>query len=279
MKGSELAAALARSVMPGTAEAWPWPAWDRVAPPLVLGISGAQGSGKSTLAGQLEGALTAAGARAVSCSLDDFYLTRARRLGLARSVHPLLATRGVPGTHNVALLRRTIADLGAEGAVRLPRFDKGTDDRLPADRWRWVTAPIDVLVLEGWCVGARPQPEAALEQPVNELEAKEDPDGVWRRYVNEALAGRYAELWSRLNGLIYLAAPDMDAVLRWRTMQERALPPERRMSTAELRRFVAHYQRITLAMSTDLPARADVTIRLDDDHGVAGVEVRGARLV
>lgn len=268
-----LAAAIARSVMPDVAGSARrgWPSWDRVPAPLVLGIAGGQGSGKSTLARALRRALELAGARAAACSLDDFYLTRHERQGLAQSVHPLLSTRGVPGTHAVDLLLRTLQALAGEGTVALPVFDKATDDRQPRDCWPKVQAPLDVLILEGWCVGSRPESPAALADPVNELEAREDPAGVWRRYVNDALAGRYAELWNRLDGLVYLQVPGMAAIERWRGQQEQSLPAHRRMTPAALERFIAHYERITRAMQADLPTRANLVVNLDEDHRTAGI--------
>lgn len=273
-----LAAAITRTLLPADlappAALRPWPRWDEAGPPLVLGVAGGQGSGKSTLARQLERALNAAGARTASCSLDDFYLSKARRAELAATVHPLLATRGVPGTHDVAALAGVIDGLGRTGSVALPVFDKGTDDLLPPAQWRRVDGPVDVLVLEGWCVGARPQSDAALARPVNALERDEDPDGRWRRSVNDALAGPYAELWARLHGLVYLQVPGMAAVRRWRTEQEQALPAGRRMEAAAIERFVAHYQRLTAAMIAEMSARADVTAVLDDAHAVAAIRCR-----
>ncbi len=268
-----LAAGLARGLMPGAGSgAVPGP-WDAARAPFVLGLSGGQGAGKTTLARLLEAALTAAGARAAACSIDDFYLPRRERAALAERVHPLLATRGVPGTHDVAVLERSIDALGGSGPVFLPVFDKGADDRLPPERWRRLTAPLDVLVLEGWCVGAEPQAADALGVAVNELEAREDPLGVWRRYVNDALAGPYARLWARLGSLAFLGVPDLAAVARWRAEQERELPPGRRMSPPALRRFVAHYERITRAMLATTPRRARLVVRLDPDHRVAEVQV------
>jgi D-glycerate 3-kinase len=271
-----LSAAVARSLMPADS-AGPrsagrlWRGWNETGKPLVLGVSGSQGSGKTTLARQLQRALEAAGARTAVCSLDDFYLSRVERQVLAQSVHPLLATRGVPGTHDVALLGRTMTALGEPGTVSIPAFDKAADDPLPAAHWHHVQAPVDVLVLEGWCLGARAQADSALDHPVNDLEAHEDAGQLWRRYANDALAGPYAVLWDRLHALIYLAAPDMDAVLRWRTEQEQALPAGRRMSAAALARFIAHYERITRAMLTDLPQRAGLVVRLDAAHRVAEI--------
>ena len=187
---------------------------------------------------------------------------------------PPQLTRGVPGTHDVAALAGVIEDLGREGTVSLPGFDKGTDDPLPRERWRTVRAPVDVLVLEGWCVGARPQDDAALAEPVNELERVEDRDGRWRRFVNEALAGAYAALWSRLDGLLFIEVPDLDAVRRWRGQQEQALPAGRRMDAAAIERFVAHYERLTRAMRADLPSRASLHVRLDEDHRIADLRCR-----
>ena len=75
----------------------------RLNKPLIIGINGAQGSGKSTLADYIKSYMCAEGHSAVSLSLDDFYLTREERFQLSRDTHPLLATRGVPGTHDTAL--------------------------------------------------------------------------------------------------------------------------------------------------------------------------------
>jgi D-glycerate 3-kinase len=269
-----LAAALARALVASAEAEDRWPAWRRAAPPRVIGLSGGQGAGKTTLARALADAFAAAGTRTAVCALDDFYLSRQRRAALANHVHPLLATRGVPGTHEVTLLCRVLDAMARPGTVEVPVFDKAADDRLTRRRWRRVQAPVDVVVLEGWCLGARPQLPAALQQPLNGLESEADADGIWRRWVNAALAGPYAQLWQRLHLLVYLQVPDLGAVLRWRGQQERGLPPERRMSDAALARFVAHYERITRAMQADLPMRADVVVRLDDDHRIAALDCR-----
>lgn len=244
--------------------------------PRVLAVSGGQGSGKSTLARRLEATLAAAGMRAAACSLDDFYLTHAERADLGARVHPLLATRGVPGTHDIALLGQVLDGLGQDGTLALPVFDKGADDRLPPAQWRRVAAPLDVLVLEGWCLGAEPESDQALTLAVNDLEARRDPDGRWRRYVNAALAGPYRELWARFDRLIYLAVPDMAAVVRWRTQQEQALPPGRRMSATAVERFVEHYERTTRQQARTLPDRADVVVTLDADHRMAALRCNAA---
>lgn len=142
----------------------------------VVGLCGAQGCGKSTLAADLVVRLNRAGIDTAILSLDDLYLTRVERGILAVDVHPLLGTRGVPGTHDVALGMRVIAALGRGEAPSLPRFDKAMDDRAPVATWPRAGAGTKVLIFEGWCVGARPQAEAMLREPVNALERDSDPN-------------------------------------------------------------------------------------------------------
>lgn len=250
--------------------------------PILVGINGAQGTGKSTASRFLAELLSETGLRTSVLSLDDLYLTRAERQGLARTVHPLLATRGVPGTHDVALGAELIdVLLGGRRPVRIPQFSKAEDDRLPEARWPEVTAPVDILLFEGWCVGAMPQDEAALAEPVNALEAAEDPDGMWRRYVNDALAGPYRRLFDPIDLLIMLRPPDFDAVIANRRLQEeklRAKGGPRVMDDAALLRFIQHYERLTRHMLATLPAAADVLIDFDAGRHVreVGFRARGA---
>src|SRR4051794_17361066 len=219
---------------------------------ILVGLCGSQASGKSTTAGRLAERLGLLGARTLVFSIDDFYLTLRERRELARTVHPLLATRGVPGTHDVALMAETILALlqAQPGSVTaLPRFDKASDDRVPRDAWPDFEGRSDVVILEGWCVGARPQAEAALLEPVNALEAIEDADGRWRRYAN-ACVGDYAAFFAGLDLRLMLRAPSFACVHGWRAEQEAGLKRDSRsarpaMSDAELARFIAHYERLT----------------------------------
>lgn len=243
----------------------------------LVGISGCQGSGKSTLAALLVLLLRALmGLKAVNLSLDDFYLTRAERQRLALGVHPLLATRGVPGTHDVALALQTIEALRQDGVVAIPRFDKAVDDRVAPERWPRVQAPLDCILLEGWCLGVGPQQAEELAAPLNELETNEDPDGTWRRYVNASNAGAYAELYGRIDRLIMLKAPDFGKVFEWRQKQEDKLAASAGgqgthvMNRAQLRRFIQHYERLTRHGLVTLPARADVVFELTGEQTIAG---------
>lgn len=246
----------------------------------VLGINGAQGTGKSTLADFLAECLRADyGRRVATLSIDDLYLTRPERQALAGAVHPLLGTRGVPGTHDVGLGIRVIEQLAALGpheTLAIPRFDKARDDRAPESTWPVIGGPVDLVVFEGWCVGSPPEAEAALAEPVNELERYDDPDGRWRRYVNEQLKNAYPPLFALLDSLVFLRAPDFSAIRAWRLEQEHKLrvsaatTASRVMSDAEVIRFIEFFERITRHNLEMLPAIADVVLRLGADHRVIG---------
>jgi D-glycerate 3-kinase len=232
---------------------------------LIMGLCGPQGSGKSTIAAVAKHLIEARGRSAVVLSLDDFYLTRDARERLAREVHPLLITRGPPGTHDVAMAGAAIDQLRAKGRVVLPLFDKATDNRKPRATWPMLAAPVDVIILEGWCVGAVAQGQAALVEPVNDLERLEDPDGRWRAYVNNALDGPYQPLFARLHELILIQPPSFEAVAGWRQEQEAKLRARAGagMSEAQVARFVAHYERLTRWIMAEAPARAQWVIRMD----------------
>jgi D-glycerate 3-kinase len=239
---------------------------------LRVALNGSQGSGKSTLCAYLRVALAERhGLQCLDISLDDFYLTRVERESLATRVHPLLRTRGVPGTHDVTLLRDTLDALqrGDSGDVAVPRFDKANDDRAPIESWTHVAAPVPVVLLEGWCLGARAVADAELAAPLNDLERDEDPDGTWRRYVNRCLREVYEPLYDTFDLWLMLAAPGFEQVLAWRTEQEDKLRAATGgqgtalMSDAGLRRFVAHFERLTRQCLATLPDRADVLLCLD----------------
>lgn len=260
--------------------------------PLLIGINGCQGSGKSTLAAYLRADLTDKGWHCAVLSIDDFYLTHAQRKTLAQSHHPLLATRGVPGTHDLDLLNRTLAELRAFSRrspaakvpsgqqpppLKIPRFDKSRDDRSPLDQWFAVENPVDVILLEGWCVGVTPEHEKALVEPLNALEAELDSAGHWRQFVNSALTS-YQQVFAQQDLLIMLKAPSFAQVYEWRLKQENKLsaslqsrengPPLEIMSEEEIRVFIQHYQRLTEHGLREIPSKADWVFYLDENQQV-----------
>jgi D-glycerate 3-kinase len=164
-----------------------------------------------------------------------------------------------------------LTEKGDDHRVSLPAFDKATDDLLPQSGWVSIEAPVDVVLFEGWCVGARPQRDADLRDPINVLEAQDDTDGRWRSYVNRALKNDYAELFSQLDALVMLRVPSFDKVFEWRELQEQKLSAESGMDTSELRDFIMHFERLTRHMLARMPGYADTIIDLDDSHRMVGM--------
>lgn len=271
--------------------AWLYCRYQQHSGPLVLGINGAQGAGKSTLFNLIEVILSEGfGLKVVGFSLDDLYKTRAEREELAKTVHPLLLTRGVPGTHDVQLgidILRSLKKGDPEQPTKIPVFDKSIDDRCSDAVWQEWLGPADVIVFEGWCVGALPQEHALLEASVNSLEANEDTDNAWRSYVNEQLAGSYQTLFGMIDTLVMLKVPSMESVYEWRSLQEKKLADRVRyifdtqqptdhlriMNEAEINRFIQHYERLTRHMLAEMPTRADVTLMLNENHKISQIKV------
>lgn len=246
--------------------------------PLTVGIQGLQGAGKSTLVKLLDRVLRDVAGLAVAClSIDDIYLTRAERGELARRVHPLFQTRGVPGTHDVALGVRVLKSLVQPGPTALPRFDKARDDREPEGAWPVIDGPCDIVLFEGLWIGLPPLDEATLAEPINELEAAEDPHAIWRAHAARELRHSYLALFEPCELLVCLQAPDFASVKRWRGGAEHALrarieaaggDTSRVMDDAALARFFQHYERFSAHAMAAMPARADVVLRLDREHRI-----------
>jgi D-glycerate 3-kinase len=247
--------------------------WLTPGTPLIFGLCGTQASGKSTACAQLAEHFSGQGLTVGVLSLDDLYLGRTVRAGLAEQVHPLFATRGPPGTHDTAIGIAALDAIKRGDPVMLPRFDKRADEPLSSRGWPLLEGPCDLLLFEGWCVGARPVPAELLAEPVNALEREEDTDGIWRRHWNAHLGGDTAELFARIDRLAYLRPPSFEVVHQWRCQQERgyqaAETGERAaaaMTDEQVARFIAHYERLTRWIMAEMPGRADVTIQLDESR-------------
>ena len=244
--------------------------------PYILGLSGLQGSGKSTLAREMKAQAEAQGWATEVLSLDDFYYSRSERELMASEIHPLLRTRGVPGTHEIELLLSVLAAL-PQASERLPvswpRFDKGRDTRLPPSRWPRAIRPPKLVIVEGWALGVRPQLQSALEAPVNRLEREEDADGSWRHWVNKQLRG-YQPLWRKFDALIVLQAPNWNVVRRWRGETEEELLSRHAplaMDATSMARFLEHFERLSRHALATLPSLADSIVEYDDERHMTGL--------
>ena len=229
----------------------------------IVAISGAQGSGKSTLAAVLQQLWREFGVKTDVISLDDYYLEPEQRLKKASLWHPLFAERGVPGTHDTKLLLSQLQAFRRKEAQNWRRYDKASDCVASCPE----KTDARLLLLEGWCVGVEAQRDTALLQYVNSLEQQQDQDAIWRRKVNHLLAAEYQQIWQLSDSLIWLKAPDWEAVRRWRAWQEQPLQQQGLgKSPAELEHFMLYFQRLTLESWRQLPQRADFILSLDPQH-------------
>jgi D-glycerate 3-kinase len=254
--------------------------------PYFVGINGCQGSGKSTLTDFLAEYLTAQHPlNVVVMSLDDFYLTGEKRQQLAANIHPLLATRGVPGTHDMATLEHVLLQLKTKKiGFSIPRFNKATDEPYPKEQWTVVDKPIDIILLEGWCWGVKPQTEEQLRSAINELELQYDAKGEWRNYVNQQLSEAYVPLYKSMDFWLALQAPSFDCVYKWRLEQEQKLQARnidlansKVMSPAEILNFTQYFQRLSVQSCTTIAQSADTIFYLDYARQITDVPLKEVR--
>lgn len=237
--------------------------------PLFVGINGCQGSGKSTLAAFIAHYLTLHyNVKVVTLSLDDFYLNQQSRKQLAQTIHPLLETRGVPGTHNTEQLAQVLHSLKCNhGKISLPRFSKITDNPSKAE---FAELPVEIVLMEGWCWGVEGQSASQLIKPCNSMEMNDDKERVWREYVNQQLTINYQPLYETMNYWLFLQAPSFDCVKQWRWQQEQSLIEKNSgvitddmMSAEQVQQFSLLFQRLTEHALVTMENKADVVVCLD----------------
>ena len=220
--------------------------------PLIIGLNGLQGIGKTTLVTSLAAALSSHH-RTLVISIDDFYLSHSDQLALAAS-HPdnaLVQNRGEPGTHDLPLLREVFKGLCAGRETKVPCYDKaafsGRGDRRPESEWLRVNAegepPVEVIILEGWCVGFRAlSPPALREKHEGESLTLKHHPLAHLELVNDALRG-YDAITDLFDAFMHIDAEDLSYVYKWRQEQEAALREERGagMSDEQVVKFVDGY--------------------------------------
>jgi len=246
---------------------------------LFLGFSGGQGSGKTTVTEILKIILKKFFKRRIHVSsIDDFYKTLEDRNKMSYAIHPLFKTRGVPGTHDINLIKNFFNFVKKKNfkKIKLPKFDKSIDDRLKKKYWSIVKKIPEIVILEGWCVGAKPQLSSLIRKPTNVLEKYEDRNLIWRKYVNKKLKKEYKKLFTMIDYFIFMKIPNFNMVFKWRFLQENKLKKrlyfkKKMMSSYEIKRFIMFYQRITLQMIKDLSKSASVVMLLKKNHEIKKV--------
>ena len=228
-----------------------------------LMISGAQGTGKSSFAKLIQLFFNKYyKKKVVILSLDDFYLSKKSRLKLSQQKHSLFKTRGVPGTHDLNMLDRKIKQLfKKEFPVYLPIFDKTTDNR--KNYYRKVFK-CDLVILEGWCVGAKPVSEKFLKKNLNNLEKFKDTDFFWRSTYNNHLV-KYQKLFNKFDDFIYFRFNNWKNVLEWKYKQELSLRSQSSNKKLKeyLSNFIKFYEKISKWMFLTSPMQCSVMVQIN----------------
>ncbi len=239
----------------------------------VLGLTGGQGTGKSTISNILKIILKSAyNLETVIFSIDDFYKTLQERKKMSKKIHDLFLTRGVPGTHDTKMLFKCIKNLKMNNfkKTKIPKFDKSIDDRLQKDKWLNVKKKPNIVIFEGWCVGATAQKNKDLNFPINKLEKQKDKKKIWRRKVNSELEKNYKKIFNLIDKLIFLKVPSFKYVLKWRLLQEKKLRLTNKgnkiMNEMQIKNFIMYYERITKHILKTLSKKAEVVISIDKKH-------------
>jgi len=244
--------------------------------PYFIGLAGGQGTGKTTISSLIRIILTKYFKLNVfRISIDDFYKTRNERINLSKRVHPMLLTRGVPGTHNINMMLSFFkkSKIRKFKRFKLPTFNKAIDDRYNKNKWYDLKMRPDVIIFEGWCVGAKSEKSISLKKSINSMEKLKDKKQVWRKYVNDQLKSKYKKLYSQLNCLIYLKAKNFSLLQKWRLKQERKLWVKSKvkskiMSRGDVLNFMQTYQRITQNMFKKMPKYASIILNLNSNHQI-----------
>ncbi len=246
---------------------------------IIIGLTGGQGSGKSTISNILKIILKEGfNLNTVTFSIDDFYKTLKERKFMSKKISPLFLTRGVPGTHDTKLLSVCFKNLKRSNFRKfsIPIFDKSIDNRLPKKKWKKITKRPQVVIFEGWCVGATPQKNKDLIVPVNRLEKEKDEKRIWRNHVNKELQTNYKKLFKFIDKLIFLKVPSFKHVYRWRLLQEKKLIASSRgkktMNSRQIKNFIMFYERITKHMLKNFSKKGSFTIKLDNKHRLRSIK-------
>ena len=252
--------------------------------PLMIGLAGGQGSGKTTISSILTLILKKYFKLNVfKISIDDFYKTKKDRKKLSNRKHPLLMTRGVPGTHDINLMLRFFQKVKSKKfkILKIPKFNKAIDDRCKKSLWYEVKSKPDVVIFEGWCVGAKAQTIKRLKKPINSLEKVYDQGIKWRSYVNIQLKTKYKALFKQLDGLLYLKAKNFNILRNWRLKQERKLWVQTKnknnlkiMSSGDVLNFMQTYQRITQQMFKDAIKSSSIIMNLNNNHQIQSIRIK-----
>ena len=246
--------------------------------PYILGLAGGQGTGKTTISSIISIILRKYFKLNVfTISIDDFYKTRKERLLLSQKIHPSLMIRGVPGTHDINIMLNFFKRVKSKKfrKLKLPKFNKAIDDRYKKKLWYSISKRPDIIIFEGWCVGARAEKNSTLKKAINSLEKIDDKKLTWRKFVNHQLKSKYKKLYSKLNCLLFLKANNFSLLQQWRLKQEKKLWLKNKkssnnkiMNKKDVIKFMQTYQRVTQNMFKYAPKYSSIILNLNSNHQI-----------
>ena len=234
-------------------------------------ISGSQGAGKSTLSKLIKIVIEKTSSKKVMLlSIDDYYYSKIDRYNISQLVHPLLMTRGVPGTHDIKKLKEHLRQFKKKQfPIITPTFNKLKDDISKKTK---VFNKADILILEGWCCGAKPIENKFLKINLNKVEKELDKDFKWRKYYNSKLKNEYQQIFKTFDRIIYLQPLSFQFVLKWRYAQEKNNAKKTKtknfMNKNTTKNFILYYEKLTKWMIKNMPDKADMLIKVDKEQKI-----------
>ena len=192
--------------------------------------------------------LTEHGLKAITVSIDDFYMPHSE-FQARKQTSPTLTLhhgRGLPGTHDIALGLHVLSSL-KQGIfpVRIPRYDKsaynGVGDRCPESEWLSVQDCRDVVLFEGWMLGFRSITNASRLQTVAD-DFRVSIEQV--EAINHHLQSYQEHWYPSLDAFVHLDTQDINIVYAWRLQQEQDLRQhsgKQCMADEEVKHFVDRF--------------------------------------
>ncbi len=240
---------------------------------VIIAIQGGQGTGKSVLSTFLKAYLFGIGYKVQRFSIDDFYTSDKHRHGLKKKYknNPFYQiSRGMPGTHRVTLLHKTLQKIRKGKSFDIPIFDKSIHeahgDILPNSIH--VTGRQDFIFFEGWCVGMPVVSSKSLQNTCKKHRIKLkilDPELKHHKIVLRYLKS-YQKLWKCIDYTIMLKPDSVSSIKQWRNQQEEELKQKKGqgMSKEQISNFVEPYLPFTYLCYDKI--KPNLRILIDKTH-------------